>query len=149
MKLSIRNISISDLYGSKSVRNTRRRRVIAASLYCLFAFFARYSVHYGHDCDQINPWQKNETSQVAVTISKMEHCRVHGAGDDAKKHDHEDCQVCHSYDELVKSVFEKFSPTVDMQLTGVEIVSESEAFTPFSEQHSSFRPRGPPSIQTV
>ena len=132
------------------IKHTVWNRAFAASVYCLFAFFARYTVHYGHECDEINPWQKSEKhSEVKTAISKSNcHSTSTHNGDHLKdkteEHKHSDCQICHSYEELVQSIFEEFTPSIAIQIENIEIIAEDKTAIPYIKTTSYYSPRGPP-----
>ncbi|MDH5655971.1 MAG: hypothetical protein OEZ34_08685 [Spirochaetia bacterium] len=127
-----------------------KRRIFAASFYCLFAFFARYSVHYGHDCETINPWQKENIPETAALPTATSHCHdekkethspEHHSGDE---HKHSECQVCHSYEELVQSIFEEYSPSLKIFISKHETITETSLSSPSTDFIKAYHSRGPP-----
>ena len=97
------------LAGSRQ-RFVRRR----FALFCLLAFFARFSVTLGHDCGEVNIIQKISRVRAAAPCrNHLARASADGTGvpkSGAKTppcHQHKTCEICKNYEQLFKefSVF--------------------------------------------
>jgi len=89
------------------------RRVVLAGIICLFGLFSRYTVFLGHDCEQLNPWLAPSEEKTALTDA--EHLILCGAtpsaAPESTHHDHDNCPICETYDQIVYTLPSIENPT--------------------------------------
>ena len=128
------------------------------AIICLLAFFARFSVVLGHDCEKVNIFSSiNEktsladehqhaghVSEKAATISGLD---CHSVAQSEKHHDHETCPVCIKYEELQKDSFfsHYFSIAIFPQNILISVISIPESVV-FREKKYTPLPRAPPLV---
>lgn len=122
------------------------RHTAIAGIVCLFAFFARYTVQLGHDCEVISPWvtlsHKAEVSgEICVsdqTLSAVQH--------EENNHNHEECPVCASYNQIVHALAQEHASILAFIENHEEINSSRELSSVFIQRIEPRTSRGPPSF---
>ena len=129
------------------------KRVFVYALIGLFAFFARYTVHFGHDCEVLSPWKSiQEEGMVAgkhdsapVLAQSQCHHSSSSEKNDSTNHSHETCPICSAYDQLQSGATLTYDvnfqiTTTVLQLTATEVTTA----IPFQINTFNHSPRSPP-----
>ena len=141
-------------YGKNKLKPAKR--VFVYVFIGLFAFFARYTVHFGHDCEVLSPWKiikgvetttakKNTNSSVARS-----HCHHTNSEKESDKkrntnHNHETCPICSAYDQLQSGA--ALTCDINFQITNAtkQVVSaELNGIVLFQKNNFNHSPRSPP-----
>ena len=117
---------------------------------CSLALAARYTVVYGHDCDQLNAVHGANIRSDEIAFDEMD-CGTADAlhrssGHSDNDHDHDHCPVCQSHEQILQITNHTPGIEITQRLTQLALV-DCATFSASSETKRQLQqPRAPPSV---